>query len=346
MTGTDLAKKAGVDGYYVRFATPDQTAASAPASGVVDLKNHLPGQGRIAVADLVSPDALTLVRFGLRAADDPRIVNTVRVIDMLCKVDTPRGPCWHRYNHDGYGEHADGAPFDGTGVGRVWPLLTGERAHYELAAGRKAEADKLRRRMETLANDSGLLPEQIWDSPDIPERNLHFGRPSGSAMPLVWAHGEYVKLRRSLHDGRVFDTPQLAAERYLGAQDDLAPRPLALRAAVPRRACGQGAAAGGHGPGGGPLDQRRLADDPRHAHPRHRPRRPPGRPAHRDVGRGGRRGLHLPLDRGRPLGGERFSRDGDGWRGAASRRAAPAPSNGKKQSEPGKKAKGKKKQRR
>ncbi len=29
---------------------------------------------------------------------------------------------------------APGAPFDGTGVGRAWPLLTGERAHDELAA--------------------------------------------------------------------------------------------------------------------------------------------------------------------------------------------------------------------
>ena len=57
------------------------------------------------------------------AAHDPRIVNTIRVIDMVCKVDTPFGPCWHRYTRDGYGEHADGSPFDGTGIGRAWPLL-------------------------------------------------------------------------------------------------------------------------------------------------------------------------------------------------------------------------------
>jgi len=36
---------------------------------------------------------------------------------------------------DGYGEHADGHVYDGTGIGRGWPLLTGERGHYELAAG-------------------------------------------------------------------------------------------------------------------------------------------------------------------------------------------------------------------
>jgi glucoamylase len=213
--GTDLARQAGVDGYYVRFARPDQMAADHPAAGYVDLRNHTAGDGHVAIADIVSPDALCLVRFGLRAADDPRIVNTVRVIDRELKVDTPRGPCWHRYTHDGYGEHADGSPYDGTGIGRAWPLLTGERAHYELAAGRTHEAERLLGAMEKFASESGLLPEQVWDTTDIPDRELYFGRPSGSAMPLVWAHAEYVKLRRSLHDGRVFDLPVQTVERYL-----------------------------------------------------------------------------------------------------------------------------------
>jgi glucoamylase len=147
---------------------------------------------------LISPDALALVRFGLRAADDPRIIATAKVIDALLKLDTPTGPTWHRYNDDGYGEHEDGSPFDGTGIGRGWPLLTGERAHYELAAGRITEAKRLLTTLESFANDSGLISEQVWDSPDIPERELHFGRPSGSAMPLVWAHAEHLKLQRSL----------------------------------------------------------------------------------------------------------------------------------------------------
>ena len=215
VTGTDLARRAGVEGYYVRFALPDQMQASTPAAGSVTLKNHGPGEGCHLIAAIVSPDALSLVRFGLRAADDPRIINTVKVIDKLLKVETPHGPCWHRYTDDGYGEHADGSPFDGTGIGRCWPLLTGERAHYELAAGRRDAAEKLLRAMEGFANESGLIPEQIWDSPDIPDRELCFGRPSGSAMPLVWAHAEYVKLRRSLHDGRVFDMPPQTVQRYL-----------------------------------------------------------------------------------------------------------------------------------
>lgn len=214
VTGTALAREAGVEGYYVRFACPDQRGADKPAAGSVTLKNHRNGAGRLPVADIVSPDALALVRFGLRAADDPRIVNTVRVIDHLLKVDTPSGTAWRRYNEDGYGEHSDGAPFDGAGIGRIWPLLTGERAHYELAAGRTDEAEKLLRSMEGFANESGLISEQVWDAPDIPERQLYFGRPSGSAMPLVWAHAEYVKLRRSLDDGKVFDMPRHSVERY------------------------------------------------------------------------------------------------------------------------------------
>ncbi len=215
MTGTELASRVGVEGYYVRIAPPEVAEATSPLQGFVPIKNQPPGQSLEPAAHIVSPDALALVRFGLRAPDDPHIINTVKVIDALLKVETPYGPAWHRYNDDGYGEHKNGAPFDGTGVGRAWPLLTGERAHYELAAGRLDEADKLRRALEGFANEGGMIPEQTWDAPDIPERELFFGKPSGSAMPLVWAHAEYVKLRRSLHDGRVFDMPPQPVQRYL-----------------------------------------------------------------------------------------------------------------------------------
>jgi glucoamylase len=215
VSGTDLARKVGVDGYYVRIAPPEVADSASPAGGFVPIKNRPPGQSLEPSAHIVSPDALALVRFGLRAADDPRIVNTIKVIDALLKTDTPNGPIWHRYNDDGYGEHQDGSPFDGTGIGRAWPLLVGERAHYELAAGRPAEAMKLLGAFDAFANDGGLLPEQIWDSPDIPERELFFGKPSGSAMPLVWAHAEYVKLLRSLREGHVFDMPPQTAQRYV-----------------------------------------------------------------------------------------------------------------------------------
>ena len=207
---TPLAREAGVEGYYVRINPFD----AGDGAAMVPVKNRPPGEAQARADAIVSADALALVRFGLRAADDPRVRDTVRVVDALLRVETPAGPCWRRYNGDGYGEHPDGRPFDGTGAGRAWPLLTGERAHYALALGDRAQAERLLATMEGLAGEGGLLPEQTWDAPDIPDRELFLGRPAGSAMPLVWAHAEYLKLARSLADGRVFDTPPQPVERY------------------------------------------------------------------------------------------------------------------------------------
>jgi glucoamylase len=204
---TPLARRFGVDGYYVRIGAPDTAEGPSPLSGFVPIKNRPPSESQEPAAEIVSPDALALVRFGLRSADDPRILNTLRVIDGLLRVETSRGPCFRRYNGDGYGEHEDGSAFDGTGVGRLWPLLTAERAHYELAAGHKDEALRLLRSVEAFANEGGLFPEQVWDGANLPERELWEGRPTGSAMPLVWAHAEYLKLVRSIAEGAVFDLP-------------------------------------------------------------------------------------------------------------------------------------------
>jgi glucoamylase len=156
-----------------------------------------------------------LVRFGLRAASDPRILNTVKVIDALLRVKLPQGPCWYRYNGDGYGEHEDGSPFDGSGIGRPWPLLAGERAHYEIAAGHLQAAEQLLKVMEFSTEGGRLLPEQVWDAADLPARELFAGKPTGSACPLVWAHSEYIKLRRSLRDRKIFDQPPQTVQRYL-----------------------------------------------------------------------------------------------------------------------------------
>ncbi|MCF3947893.1 glucan 1,4-alpha-glucosidase [Acidiphilium iwatense] len=216
VSGTDLARKCGVAGYYLRIAADgDHDLSGAPVHGRIAVRNRPAGEADIATDELVGADALALVRFGLRAAADPRIRDTIAVIDHLTRVDLPQGPVWHRYNNDGYGEHTDGRPFDGTGHGRAWPLLTGERAHYAIAADDLAEAERLRTTIEGCTSEGGLLPEQVWDSDDIPEHELFRGRPSGSAMPLVWAHAEYVKLLRSLRDGAVFDLPPQPERRYL-----------------------------------------------------------------------------------------------------------------------------------
>jgi glucoamylase len=215
-SGTDLAQQLGVPGYYVRIAPPVTDGAASPIQGFVPIKNRPPGQDGERAYHIISPDALALVRFGLRAADDPRILSTLRAIDAMLSVELPQGPCWYRYNGDGYGEHKDGSAFDGTGIGRPWPLLAGERAHYALAGGHRDEAEALLTVMEnSTAGHTRLLPEQVWDEADIPALELFRGKPSGSACPLVWAHSEYVKLRRSIRDGRIFDQPPQTVQRYL-----------------------------------------------------------------------------------------------------------------------------------
>jgi glucoamylase len=215
-TGGDLAQQLGVEGYYVRISPPDSGGAASPTQGFVPIKNRPPGQDHEIASHIVSPDALALVRFGLRAPDDPRILNTLRVIDALLAVELPQGPCWYRYNGDGYGEHKDGSPFDGNGIGRPWPLLTGERAHYALAAGHPDEAQALLTVIErSTIGESRSIPEQVWDAADIPALELFRGKPSGSACPLVWAHSEYIKLLRSIRDGKIFDQPPQTVQRYL-----------------------------------------------------------------------------------------------------------------------------------
>jgi glucoamylase len=81
-------------------------------------------------------------------------------------------------------------------------------------AGRKAEAARLIAVMEANASPGKLLPEQVWDGPPMPEHELLPGGPSGSAMPLVWAHAEHIKLLRSLADNAVFDLPPQTVRRY------------------------------------------------------------------------------------------------------------------------------------
>jgi glucoamylase len=237
--GTRLAQEHGVDGHYVRIASPD-VLAGAPLSAPVELRNQ-PGVWAMVPGDeMVGTDFLALVRFGLRLPDDPRIVSSLAVADALLRSDTPSGPVWHRYTGDGYGEHPDGSAFDGTGVGRGWPLLVGERGHFELDAGR--DARPYLAAMRRMASGGGMLPEQVWDAPAVPGRSLEPGRPAGSAMPLAWAHAEYVKLVRSIALGHSIDRPEAAWRRYKGVAPKatratwrfMAPRP-SMRAGLTLR---------------------------------------------------------------------------------------------------------------
>lgn len=211
---TELAVQLGVRGYYVRTA-PAQVLEEGPPAlrRTISIRNR--GDGLAVPAEQqVSTDFLQLVRFGLRRPDDRLILDSIAVVDHLLKVDTPAGPVWRRYNGDGYGEHDDGRPYDGTGQGRPWPLLTGERGHYELAAGR--DPLPYLEAIAGMASPTGLIPEQVWDGDAVPLRRLSFGRPTGAAMPLAWAHAEFTKLIMSRHIGYPLDRPKAVWRRYRG----------------------------------------------------------------------------------------------------------------------------------
>ena len=208
--------------HYIRINPidlSDPCADESPDGGRILIPNLPSGEACVFPAkEIVDGGFLELVRYGVRRADDPLMEDSLRVVDAVLGVATPGGPAWRRYNHDGYGQGPEGEPFVGTGRGRAWPLLTGERGHYEIARGRPATP--FIRAMEWFANGAGLLPEQIWDEEVArPEIGLFFGRPTGSAMPLMWAHAEYVRLLRSADDGAPFDRIAAVADRYLESRE-------------------------------------------------------------------------------------------------------------------------------
>jgi len=203
----------GFPTHYIRInpgepEPPDRHAD--PNRTTIQLAN---GGGLYPARHIVGGDFLQLVRFGIRAADDPIVLSSLEVIDRVLRRDLPQGPCWRRYNHDGYGQKADGSAFDGSGVGRSWPILTGERGHYELAAGR--DPMPYIRTMEKFANAGHMISEQLWDDDDLPDGKMKRGLPTGAAMPLCWSHAEYVSLVRSRHEGVCFDRIEPAYERYV-----------------------------------------------------------------------------------------------------------------------------------
>jgi glucoamylase len=206
---TLLAEQLGVAGYYVRIGTPDK---SGDLTGWVGLRNR-EGEEILGSA-LVSLDFSYLVRLGLRSAHDVRVQDTIKVVDQILRVQTPSGPLYHRYNEDGYGEHSDGRAFDGSGIGRLWPLLVGERGHLALQSGE--DPLEYLNTIWNCASLGGMLPEQVWDAAPIPALGLEPGRPSGSAMPLLWSHAEFLKLLIARERGRPVELLDAVQKRYGG----------------------------------------------------------------------------------------------------------------------------------
>jgi len=158
------------------------------------------------------PEFLELVRYGLRRPKDERILRSLEGVDTRLKASLPAGPSWRRYVGDVYGEHDDGSPWDGTGRGRPWPVLTGERARHFFAMG--LPAAEMVRSLEGFASPGLMLPEQLWDAADIPTRGLFLGQATGSAMPLGWAHAEYLELLHTIAVAGFPDIVVPAKKRY------------------------------------------------------------------------------------------------------------------------------------
>ncbi|MDP0499395.1 MAG: glycoside hydrolase family 15 protein [Verrucomicrobiota bacterium JB022] len=219
VTDTALTRELEIDGFYPRTVPFAGVSGGDPAGAKVTLANRMEEPYAVPAGELSSADALSLVWLGLRHPNDPRIENTLKAIDATTRCETKAGPGWYRYRYDGYGERPGGEPFEEAGIGRPWPLLTAERANFELTRGNRDEAKRLYETVSRMASRCGLLAEQVWDEDDIPEKCLFNGQPTGSATPLVWAHSSFLQLSRSLHEGKVFGWAPSAHARYVGEDE-------------------------------------------------------------------------------------------------------------------------------
>ncbi len=196
-------------GYYIRINNNTD-----PDDGFkLEIKN---GGGTWDERDVVDAGFLELVRLGIKSPNDPSIERSLMVVDATIRVETPQGPGWYRYNHDGYGEKFYGGPYEGTGIGRLWPIFTGERGEYEIARGR--DAGRYIATMMAFANVGGMIPEQVWDRADPTEAGFQFGQGTGSATPLAWSMAQFIRLVVCAEEGRIVEQPDVVAARYLRGQ--------------------------------------------------------------------------------------------------------------------------------
>jgi glucoamylase len=158
---------AGIRRHYIRIhpvSVDDREPDEDPNGGILRIANQPPDQPvDFPANEIVDAGFLELVRYGIRKPGDPLVEDSLRVVDTVLKIENPVGPCWYRYNHDGYGQRPDGGPYQGWGKGRPWPLLTGERGHYELAVGRPVKRSSKRWKGSRTAsaccrNRSGMSP--------------------------------------------------------------------------------------------------------------------------------------------------------------------------------------------
>jgi len=208
--------------YFIRLSkTGDPNAAIS-----YNLGNGGPTRDQRTVIDA---GFLELTRLGILPATDRDVLASLPVVDATIESTTPSGPGWHRYNGDGYGDGAtDGHPWapSGRGTGHVWPVLSAERGEQQLQTGDTSTAAALLDSMARFASGAGLIPEQDWELPDLAPSpfgtdptlaSIGFadGGAAGSAAPLTWSAGAFVRLARDLAAGSLTDRPAATYNRYV-----------------------------------------------------------------------------------------------------------------------------------
>ena len=201
--------------YYIRVS-----GSGNPDDGAI--RNWANGAGAHPENAVADAGFLELTRLGVKAPNDKYVMHSLEAVDQSLKVSTPSGDLFKRYTFDGYGETADGAPWTGVGIGRPWPLLSGERGEYVLGLG--GNALPYLRTMANTANAGYMIPEQAWDQADPTAYNHVFGKGTGSAAPLSWAMSQYVRLAQGIGAGKVVETPSVVADRYARQAPPAAPQ--------------------------------------------------------------------------------------------------------------------------
>jgi glucan 1,4-alpha-glucosidase len=217
--------------YFIRLSKAGDPNAATNYS----LSNGGPTLDQRAVIDA---GFLELTRLGELSPTDPDVLNSLKVVDATIMKTTPTGVGWLRYNGDGYGDcyppepltncPTTGAPWapSGVGTGHLWPVLSAERAEQDQAAGDVAAAAQLLATINAQASGVGLVPEQVWDQPDVPASpygadpttasiGFQNGKPDGSAAPLTWGAASEVRLTADLAAGRTLEKPAGVAARYV-----------------------------------------------------------------------------------------------------------------------------------
>jgi hypothetical protein len=195
----------GSGSYFLRI-TPDGQPNSGATIGLAN------GGGSHDDRTVVDQSFLELVRLGVLAPTSTEVSNTLAADDAQIGVQTPEGLIDHRYNFDGYGETSSGANYTGAGTGNPWPVLTGERGEYDVAAGNLTGAQSALATMAgAAANDQ--ISEQVWGG-STGTGGFTFGKPDNSATPLMWAMAQYVRLAIDISAGQDVDTPALVCQTF------------------------------------------------------------------------------------------------------------------------------------